>query len=492
MFKNSFIWFSFGLFLLVSTLKIQAQNPIADLKDAERIENMAVKFVKSYGMVLDKLGGISLNQRADFIDKIIQEFFWQNQDVRVINDICVGCPSLRDYDAKQQYISIFDYLHGISNTYNHKRKVRFVYNQVSPRYKDLLKSRFYSKRDSTPIVKIKVGLKLVQGYRKKGENNPEIERDQLEIFVKFRDKKGTVIQGITLIRNYREDAVNRLSIPKKYMLSLNLGGSTFSGDISTSFTSQNPRSGYYVGVDIRRQMLVPRFSLGLSLNFIRLRGEDRLSQDTLKQIRNLNFRNNALEASLYFRYDLYKWPINKDKTVGKSGLAKGFYYQRRRPYIFAGGGLIWHSPRATYGEREKRVRLRDFRTENRIDDYEPFVFIVYGGLGYEWKNAFYTPFNIAAEVSVRLPFTDYLDDVRDEYVNIANLPNNISRDLADRSKSLNPSDPRLTATTYKGTDGITYKTFMELSEERNNSVRRAFDTRNDFFVLFGIKVSYSF
>jgi hypothetical protein len=170
-------------------------------------------------------------------------------------------------------------------------------------------------------------------------------------------------------------------------------------------------------------------------------GENFTQENANRYLRNLNFRNDILELSIQGQVDLFKHggrfssrpPFNIYAIFGigviyhnPKGLAPDNFYSG----AFAGQGAI------SLGESAGQwVSLRDLGTEGQNFDaatreqyadlyqkdlpqpYSRFQVVVPLGIGARYKLA--SNFDISMEVAYRHTFTDYLDDVSGEYVDLS-------------------------------------------------------------------------
>lgn len=152
----------------------------------------------------------------------------------------------------------------------------------------------------------------------------------------------------------------------------------------------------------------PALTLRAALTYGRIQGDDyisanRQSKNEPRKIRNLNFRNDIFELKGDIVYDL----IPHHRT-----------YQKRPdfvPYAFIGLAAFYHEPYGQvpdgFDQGGRWIKLRPLRTEGRR--YAPVQVAVPFGLGMRYKLS--KQWDLAFEVGWRHTFTDYLDDVSQEY-----------------------------------------------------------------------------
>lgn len=155
-----------------------------------------------------------------------------------------------------------------------------------------------------------------------------------------------------------------------------------------------------------------RLNIRTNLLLFQLSGDDsEIDPELNTRSRNLSFVSNNVELSATASYSLFEHMprFRQRKAVN--------------PYVFAGVGLLYFDPRAEIpssvmipGETEpyilenagEMVSLAKYDTE-RPNDYSRFAVVVPVGVGVKVKVSDFL--DVSAEVSNRITFTDYLDDV---------------------------------------------------------------------------------
>lgn len=184
-----------------------------------------------------------------------------------------------------------------------------------------------------------------------------------------------------------------------------VGGSFYMGDI-------NPKKIFYktqwAGSLFYRYNINTRMALRFGLSYGRIMGAD----SDFGNLRNLNFRNDLWEVSAL-------WEVNfLDFFTGSR-------QHRLAPYLVLGAGMAMSDPYGAYPDAEtgssRWVALRPLRTEGQgvegydLKPYSRFQFVVPMGLGL--KFSVFRFMSIGVEWTMRLAFTDYLDDVGGTYAN---------------------------------------------------------------------------
>jgi hypothetical protein len=216
------------------------------------------------------------------------------------------------------------------------------------------------------------------------------------------------------------------------------------------FGDLNPLS-QYVSTDISKTR--PGFSVGimrkyssrlhvrLGASWGRLTASDFDAADSqhprhrYRYARNTHFRNDIYELSLMAYYDLRQSQFT--------------YYKRANatPYLVLGIAGFYHNPIARTPEEfgNRWVALRPLRTEGqgltRASDgskygkmYSNFQVAIPVGAGAKFK--LNDRWDLWFDVSYRILFTDYIDDVSGNYANPNDLPSDLSRAMANRTMEL--------------------------------------------------------
>lgn len=198
---------------------------------------------------------------------------------------------------------------------------------------------------------------------------------------------------------------------------MGLKASYFDGDIPGSVKMIRP--GVAASLNYH---LTPHLALMPEISLVRLMADDHTAAAARKYemsdiyLRNLHFRNDIVSFSLLGQYDFYP---NKDQ------------FRRRPIYNFYGTGgvaLIYSNPMAK-GPEGAWVELSSFKTENK--EYASVAFSVPVGGGIRYKLAI--SWDIEIEFTYNFSFSDYLDDVSNEYPNPSSLSESYSKYFSNRS-----------------------------------------------------------
>lgn len=192
-------------------------------------------------------------------------------------------------------------------------------------------------------------------------------------------------------------------------------------DMKLDYTRWN-LGGFY------RYRISNRFGVKGTLNYVRLSGDDSKSTNPGRRGRNLNFRNDMIEAAAHFEIYLYK--VN---DVGGTGR----YSSDFNLYVFGGVGAFYSNPQ---GELDGSwYSLQPLQTEGK--SYSLINLAIPAGIGF-----YYTidrKYRLGLEASWRTTFTDYIDDVSDKYVAhtdplTAELANKANQEIINAIHADNP------------------------------------------------------
>ena len=211
-----------------------------------------------------------------------------------------------------------------------------------------------------------------------------------------------------------------------------------------------------------RYKFSPKLSLRGQFAYQRIQGADSLSTNQARRARNLNFKNDIFELSATPQLTIYE---NQD--LGSSYRFKmAFNF-----YVFAGVGIMHHSPQAKY--QGEWVALQPLHTEGV--NYSLWQFIIPVGTGFYFTVK--KKHRIGFEYNWRICFTDYLDDVSKHYVSPSTL-SPLGAALANRTDELTTADK---------------KTIGEPTGWYNNfapGAKRGDSKHNDTYMTMSLNYSY--
>lgn len=189
-------------------------------------------------------------------------------------------------------------------------------------------------------------------------------------------------------------------------------GSNFVWDLEISKT--NFAAGlnhlYYLGEKV---------ALRTTLVYGKVSGDDKLTQETFRNNRNLNFQSIILEGGLGFEYHFLKEKIGNiynvksptGKKLGLRSFSAGFY-------VFGGVSGFYFNPKSIDPSNGQLVELRPLKTEGQglkggAKPYGNFNVAIPLGLG--MRRSFKRTTGFKLELAYRFTFTDYIDDVSTVY-----------------------------------------------------------------------------
>jgi hypothetical protein len=250
----------------------------------------------------------------------------------------------------------------------------------------------------------------------------------------------------------------------------------------------------------------PRYSLTGTFMYGTLRGSDNESADPDNEIdvaryfRNLSFRNRIKELTVVASIDLWD---NQNTYITRV---------KWTPYAFAGLSLFHHNPKALapqfqvdgvtpLAEAGKWVSLHDLGTEGQKSDlketdvnhgikqYSKVQIAIPFGLGVRYKYNQLIDFSF--EFGFRYLFTDYIDDVSRNYVDLGSFGDNeLAKALSYRTNEL-PESAGRTVPEVSSYDGRTYSLVPGYGSENPANVRGN-NSNKDTFMVTTVKMTYIF
>ncbi len=234
-----------------------------------------------------------------------------------------------------------------------------------------------------------------------------------------------------------------------------LGTALYLGDLNTEFRLNE--LGYVVSGVVRYNYNT-RISLKFPLSYGMVRGSDIYSSNPFEKARNLSFRSSIWELGSQLEFNFFNYE-------------HGSANENFTPYLFAGLSIYRFNPKTEY--EGNWVELRPLGTEGQRRGEEYAIMspaFIFGG-GLKFDVSFLWSLNL--ELSGRLLFNDYLDDVSTTYPNPDQIRANngeLAVILSDRS------DPMSRENFNLGVDGV----------QRGNG------KNNDSFNFFTLNIMYYF
>ena len=246
----------------------------------------------------------------------------------------------------------------------------------------------------------------------------------------------------------------------------------------------------------------PRYTLLGQLMYGTLKGSDQSADFTdqengkFRYQRNLSFRNRISELSAIAYFDLFE--------------NDGRYTSRVQwtPFAFIGTTVFLQNPQAQAPAKDLQgnalpeagqwVDLRPLGTEGQhatlqasdanagIKPYSNIQLAIPIGFGARFK--LNEVMDLWAEIGFRYTFTDYLDDVSQNYVDLGVLDSPLAKAMSYRSNEL-PSGELPTLQPYVGRDGQTYQTIPGYGREHPANLRGSKDNK-DIYMVTTLRLSY--
>ncbi len=246
----------------------------------------------------------------------------------------------------------------------------------------------------------------------------------------------------------------------------------------------------------------PRYSLKGEFMYATLRGSDVDSADPgdltngiFRFQRNLSFRNRIKELSVVAVFDLFE---NQSTYISRV---------RWTPYAFIGLAAFHHNPQAQAPTTDLNgnplpqagqwVDLRPLGTEGQhatleptdrnfgIKPYKSLQVAIPFGIGARFR--INEVMDLWGDIAFRYTFTDYLDDVSQNYVDLGVFENNeLAKALSYRTNELGtPTNPQ----TYVARDGQTYTVQAGYGSEFPDNIRGSKADR-DIYMVTSIRLTY--
>jgi len=253
----------------------------------------------------------------------------------------------------------------------------------------------------------------------------------------------------------------------------------------------------------------PRYTLAFDFMYGTLKGSDSESARGVdgpwRRERNLSFRNRIKEFSVTATFDLFK---NEATYISRV---------RWTPYAFFGLGLLFHNPQAIAPDKfldgspnplaGQWVNLQPLGTEGQysnltqgdinsgIKPYSLTQIVIPFGVGARIR--LNEVIDLSADIAFRYTFTDYLDDVSKNYVDLgvftqsgSGLDNKLAQALSYRSNEIGNADPeKFTSASYVSRyDGKSYDVVNGFgSEFRDNW--RGHASAKDIYMVTSVKIT---
>ncbi len=207
-----------------------------------------------------------------------------------------------------------------------------------------------------------------------------------------------------------------------------LGGSLFHGDVgynNAEYAILNTQP--TLGFQLKRNL---NYHFGVSINIHRgtLYSSDANASDFFKTKRNLHFKSKITEFSLISEFNLRPY-MSRYSEYNIS------------PFLFFGISSFYFNPKAQSNDGNW-YSLRPLGTEGQGSDYYPQreLYDLNGiaiPFGFGYKINIYDYLTLNFNISWRITFTDYIDDVSTTYVD-PNILSELGAELSDQSNNTFP------------------------------------------------------
>ncbi len=253
------------------------------------------------------------------------------------------------------------------------------------------------------------------------------------------------------------------------------------------------------GLSFSRRM-GPRYTLQAQFMYGTLKGadtesanKDDLSNGIFRYKRNLSFRNQIKELTVVGIFDLFENEATYMSRV------------QWTPYVFAGVSAFLHNPQALapatdlqgnpLSQAGQWVDLRPLGTEGQYSTLAP-TDVNYGikpysllqiaiPFGFGARFRLNEAMDISADLGFRYCFTDYLDDVSQNYVNLSTLKSPLAQAMSYRTNELfnnNPPNP-----SPSGIPGVSVENGYGSEQVHNNRGTKKY---NDFYMVTSVRLTY--
>lgn len=269
--------------------------------------------------------------------------------------------------------------------------------------------------------------------------------------------------------------------------------------LSTDISFTRPGIGISLG-----HRFGPRYTIMSQFMFATLRGSDKESADPNnteyngRYLRNMEFRNNIKEFTVVGVFDLFE------------NMATYISRVKWTPYISAGGAVFISTPRgrapdtgingADLGnDAGAWVKLRPLGTEGQhsklektdanygIKPYSAVQFAIPVSVGARFR--INEVLDLWAEIGFRYTFTDYLDDVSQNYVDLGVFGyNELAKAMSYRTGEL-PAENLNALVNYVGRDGKTYTIQAGYGSEYPTNIRGSSNDK-DMYMVTSVRITY--
>ncbi len=197
------------------------------------------------------------------------------------------------------------------------------------------------------------------------------------------------------------------------------------------------QTGFSAGAGYKYK-LAKWFNISFGMQYLKVRGDDKLTAEMFRNNRNLNFKSNIFE--LAYRMEL----VYMHNTVGnRYGIKRTFSNRMKTSSydlaLFAGIGGFYFNPKGR-DKSGRWVALKPLHTEGQglsggPKQYKNYAICIPMGVAYRYYIE--RAWSVGIELTFRKTFTDYIDDVSTRYYDKDVLSQNYG------TKSSQMADPSL-------------------------------------------------
>ena len=316
--------------------------------------------------------------------------------------------------------------------------------------------------------------------------------------------RGTIRRNNKKLMTYRGKKSVFSKERRYFSMGLTVNALNYYGDLAPSTSRLSTDISFTrpaVGISLSERF-GPRYSLTVGFMYGTLQGADfssananDLESGKYRFYRNLSFRNRIKELSLVASFDLFENPATYLSRVDWT------------PYVFGGAAIFHHNPQALapaagldgqpLAEAGEWINLRDLGTEGQhaellptdanygIKPYKLIQLAIPIGVGVRFK--VHDVVDFSAELGFRYLFTDYIDDVSQNYVDLGVLDSELARALSYRSNELTKPDIARLPVTAR--NGVTYNLINGYGQEWPTNIRGK-EGNKDIFTVTTLRVAY--
>jgi len=258
----------------------------------------------------------------------------------------------------------------------------------------------------------------------------------------------------------------------------------------------------------------PRYTFRTGLSYGRLQSDDFEIADPngenskYRYVRNASFRNDLWELQAVAIIDLFR---NDGSALNRVDLT---------PYFLAGLAVFHHNPKAKVpdemvlradgtgvplAEAGEWIALQPLGTEGQYADLDPtdanygikpyslWQLAIPIGIGARYRLA--DAIDISVDFTFKWLFTDYIDDVSQNYVDLGVLDSDLARAMSNRSRdplSAKGSTRDISGwatQVYTGRDGVDYEVIRGFGEEYPDNMRGG-SSVNDVYFVTSFRIAY--